>query len=44
MLKSLGAKMGWKSVEAANSAKFVEPPDWGGLKNQITQLQESKAT
>jgi hypothetical protein len=36
--------MGSDFVEWANPAKFAKPPVWGGLKNQITQLQDTKAT
>jgi hypothetical protein len=39
-----GAKMGGIFGEWANAATFAKPPSWGGLKNQITQLQETKAT
>jgi hypothetical protein len=33
-----------KVVETANSARFATAPVWGGLKNQITQLQDTNAT
>jgi hypothetical protein len=36
--------MGGKIVEQANSAKSATAPVWGGLKNQITQLQDTNAT
>jgi hypothetical protein len=39
-----GAKGRRGGGERADLAKSVKPPRWGGVKNHVTPLQETKAT